>query len=151
MCVISGVVAGVISMAVLLHTDTPRSTPMPLADMPLATSVASPRTVSLQQTAALPSEADLRHNATVMFDNARPEATPRIEGDISSSAIGVTLPIGETVTVTCSTGFDRVRGKLEAADADWLQVVNSAGKRVWVAKQQVISISTEDATALTHH
>jgi hypothetical protein len=152
MCVISGAVAGVISMAVLVHTESPRMTPMPIADVPLGTSVASQQTVTLEHkttpSAVASAEANVAHDASLMFDSARPEVVRPVNAtELQMKTHGVSLPLGERVRVHYGDiGMWRA-GVLEAADDHWIQLLMSDGvSRTWVARQDVRTIDTIQAT-----
>lgn len=134
LCVISGAVAGFVSMAVLFHADSPRATPMPVADLPLASSVAAPTSITLHR------------NADLMFDNApgiTRDPAVRVEGPKTT---GVTLPIGERVTVYFGTETRYRTGTLEGADADWVQLwLPASDSRVWIARENITRMETTEA------
>ena len=136
MCVAGGVVAGVISMVALVHTESPRA--MPAAELPLGTTVASPQTVVLEQKSSV---SDIPHSANLMFDNLRPTL------QTTNATPGVTLPIGERVRVHYGeVGMWRA-GILEAADDNWIQIRFSDGSsRTWIAVQDIRTIDTIQPT-----
>jgi hypothetical protein len=121
-------------MAVLFHTDAPRGLPMPLADMPVASSVATPTDVSLQ------------HNANLMFDNVRPEVQTTAAVAHGTSSLGISLPFGERVMIHYGVKGEYRIGTLESADTEWVQVLLSDGNRSWIPRSEVKLIENAKAS-----